>query len=163
MFLRLFPRQVAGIIYVDSFFHMPEHYLTEPERRALARQHEDDDKFRAKLDLFWTSRTTLHTRMLVVKTMYGTPKHVRINAVTTDHLPHAMRWDDVFHDLPALHIVTPMLQNMDRHWLHHIPRLSTQVWTENGHFLFMEDPSRFNDEVQNFITEHHLLKAHSQS
>ena len=155
--LRLFPERVSAILYVDSFFFLPEHYLALPQRKELARQHEDEEAFEAKLDLFWTPRTTPDTRTRVKKSMRGTAKHVRVNAVTTDFLPHALRWDEVFQ-IPALLLVTPAYADIDRHWLHHVPQLKVQHWEENGHFLFMEDPARFNEEVEKFLAEHGLLK-----
>ncbi|MCJ1303850.1 hypothetical protein MMC08_006661 [Hypocenomyce scalaris] len=157
MLLRLFPDRVSAIIYVDSFLHIPENYLTGAQRGELALRHQDDEKFEAMLDLFWTTQTTSATRSLVTKTMMATARHVRVNAVTTNALPHAIRWDEVFQ-IPALLLATPTLADIDLHWLRHVPQLKVQVWGENGHFLFMEDPVRFNEEVENFLAEHALLK-----
>lgn len=158
MVLRLFPQRVSAIIYVDSFFNLPETYMTVAQRKELASEHADDVQFRAKLDRFWNPYTTEDTQSRVVKTMTSTAKHVRINAVTRDALPHTWRWNEI-HDIPALLLVCPMFVEIDRQWLRHIPRLEVQFWEQNGHFLFMEDPERFNKEVVSFLEKNDLLKT----
>jgi len=156
MVLRLFPERVSAIIYVDSFFHLPENYMSGAERRKLAERLDDDEKFGAVVDSFWTPQTTPDTRNRVKKTMTGTAKHVRANATTTNSVPHALRWNEVFQ-IPALLLVTPRFAEIDQHWLRHVPQLKVHVWGENGHFLFMEDPARFNKEVNQFLAEHNLM------
>lgn len=156
MALRLNPGIVSAIIYVDSFFYMPEAYLNIAERKELAAAHSDDAKFRAFLDPFQTDTTSAADWTMIVDTMMATPLHVRTNATTTLVQPHAWRYDEVYQ-IPALLIVTPIFEKIDRHWLHHIPRLETDVWQGHGHFLFMEDPARFNKVVQEFVERHHLL------
>ena len=157
MVLRLFPQKVAAIIYVDSFFHLPETYLTHAERKECAARHADDAKFRDLLNVFWTSKTTEPMKKQIVDTMTGTAKHVRCNATTTGAQPHAWRWEEVYEIL-ALHIVTPTNEKLDGAWLRHVPRLETRVWKENGHFLFMEDAERFNAEVETWLTSKGLTR-----
>ncbi len=89
--------------------------------------------------------------------MLGTAKHVRTNSVTSGYLPPAFRWKEVFQ-IPALLIVTPLFSDVDPQWFHHIPELKVHIWEEHGHFLFAEDPTRFNQEVEDFFAEHHLLE-----
>ncbi|KAJ9602164.1 hypothetical protein H2200_013284 [Cladophialophora chaetospira] len=156
MILRLFPAKVIGIIYVDSFFNLPEHYLTDVERKELAIRHSDDAKFEALIHVFFSPHTTEAVRKHILTVMTTTAKHVRCNATTTSCLPHALRYDNVFQ-IPALHLVTPMFADIDKHWLHHLPMLQTEIWTGYGHFLFMEDAPRFNDRVETFLKAHKLL------
>lgn len=159
MVLRLFPDLVSGIIYVDSFFNLPENYLTQSQRKELAERHADDEKFRTLLQtIFKTKRTTQAVMDRVLETMMGTAKHVRTNATTTIAQPHTWKYDEVYQ-IPALLIVTPRHEDIDRHWLHHIPQLKISVWKDNGHFLFMEDPELFNSEVEKFLTEHDFLQS----
>ena len=127
MTLRLFPEKIAGIIYVDSFFHLPENYLTHAQRRELSARHADDISFRDLLNIFWTPKTTEDMKAQIINTMTSTAKHVRCNATTTPVQPHAWRWDEVYN-IPVLHIVTPMFEKIDGAWLRHLPRLETKLW-----------------------------------
>lgn len=156
MVLRLFPAKIKGIIYVDSFFHLPEHYLTDQDRKQLAIRHSDDAKFEALIRTFFTDNTTDAVQKHILTVMTTTAKHVRCNATTTSSLPYALHYRDVFQ-VPALHIVAPMFADIDKHWLHHLPKLEAEIWPENGHFLFMENASRFNDRVESFLLEKSLL------
>ena len=114
MFLRLFLSVHRPFVYVDSFLHLPESYMTRAQCKELAQRHKDDEKFRVLLDLFRTPQTTPDKWALVTKTMTGTARHVRVDATTGDCLPHVFRWDEVYQ-IPALHMVTPMLANIDQH------------------------------------------------
>lgn len=155
MLLRLYPSIVAGIVYVDSFFINSESCLSEVGRTELAEQLQDDTFFEAKINGFATERTTTKVRAAIHNTMFETKTHVRVNALTTNFLPHAWRWDDVF-EVPALLIAAPKLARIDQQWLHHLPQLKISIWEGHGHFLFMEDCDRFNAEVQAFLAKHSL-------
>ena len=159
MFLRLFPQRVLGIIYLDSFFHSPENYMSHAERRALGETRRDNDNFRDKIHTLFTERTDDEVRKKVINTMMATPMHVRISASTTHSVPHALAWDQVF-EIPALHITTlGNAESADKQWLHHIPQLQTNVWHHDySHFLFLEDPERLNAEVEAFLREKNLLQ-----
>ncbi|KAK5044752.1 hypothetical protein LTR84_010526 [Exophiala bonariae] len=155
-FLQLFSEQVSGIVYVDSFFNLPENYFTQTERKELSFKLNNDTAFVETVNTFFSPRATADIRSLVIDTMAGTAKHVRTNATTTDLLPPPFRWNDVY-EIPALHIVTPRFADIDRAWLRHLPKLETREWADYGHFLFMEDPTRFNREVEAFVVENKLL------
>jgi pimeloyl-ACP methyl ester carboxylesterase len=45
MFLWLFPDPVASITYLDSFWRVPESYLTNEERAWLSQWCSDDTNF----------------------------------------------------------------------------------------------------------------------
>lgn len=155
MVMRLFPNLVAGVIYVDSFFQLPDHYLTSVERVALAAKIDQDAVFRQIIETFFSAKTDVEARELVLSTMLATPKHVRLRATTSNYTPHAWRDDEVY-DVPALNIVTPRFSKHDSEWERHVPRLRKQVWNGNGHFLFMEEPARFAGAVETFLKEERL-------
>lgn len=158
MFLRLFPKRVLGIIYLDSFFHLPENYKSHAERRALGEARRDDTTFRDMIPTFFTEKTGAEDREKIIDTMMATPVHVRLSATTTTSVPHALAWDQIFQ-IPALHIAAPYnAEKADGHWFHHIPQLQTNVWHDHGHFLFVEDPERLNAEVEAFLREKNLLQ-----
>lgn len=158
MVLRLKPQAVRGVIYVDSFFHLPETYMTVSQRQELAAAHADDEKFRSFLAPFATPKLSSGDWERIIDIMTSTALHVRTNATTTVVQPHAWRYKEIY-EVPALHLVTPMFEDFDRHWLHHIPRLETVVWPDNGHFLFMEEPQRFNAAVEEFLDRLELFRT----
>ncbi|KAJ9603730.1 hypothetical protein H2200_011916 [Cladophialophora chaetospira] len=157
MVLRLFPDLVAAIIYVDSFFNLPEYYLTNAQRRDFAGKLSDDTKFPAVVRAAIRERATDEQRDEIIRVMEKTPKHVHVSARTTDSLPDPMSKDQVYR-IPALHVVTPRFVDFDPDWLIHLPRLETSVWEGHGHFPFMEDAVRFNQEVEAFLSEHQLMQ-----
>ena len=155
MVMRLFRNLVAGIIYVDSFFQLPEHYLTSRERASLAAQIEQDEVFRESIEAFFSAKTDSESRQQILSTMLSTPKHVRLSATTSSYTPHAWR-DNEIYDIPALNIVTPRFSTHDSEWERHMPRLRKQIWEDNGHFLFMEAPARFSAAVETFLEKERL-------
>jgi hypothetical protein len=117
------------------------------ERRELAKKLQKDSDFRTMINnSYWTERTTPESRTKITETMMATRPYVRINAGTTDSLPHAFRFEEIYH-VPALLIATPERARIDLHWLYHMPELKISVWEDHGHFLFMEDQERFAAEV----------------
>ena len=156
MLLRLFREHVASIIYVDSFFNLPDHHLNAVQRKQLAREVEDDKFVPQRLDQLCAGKIKPEVKEEVLTTMLGTAKYVRINARTSDHLPHAFKNDEIF-DIPALLIVTPLFADIGYQWKYHIPNLEISTWKDSGHFLFMDDPVRFNEEVGQFLAKHMLI------
>ena len=157
MVLRLFPDLVAAIIYVDSFFNLPEYYLTSAQRQDLAARLSDDAKFEVGLRTVIGQRATDEQRDEILHVMNNTPKHVRISARTTENQPDAMSNDQIYQ-IPALHLVTPRYADVDKNWMVHLPRLETRLWDGHGHFPFIEDAPRFNQAVEAFLTEHELMQ-----
>ena len=157
MTLRLYPDLVSAVVYVDSFFHLPETYRTHAQRESLREALADDATFRSAVESLHCPATSEEVRKQVDEVVLSTARHVRCNATTTRVQPHAWRWDEV-HQIPAVLFVVPMFENIDQAWLHHIPKLEVQKWKENGHFLFMEDPDRFNREVESFLQNNGLLQ-----
>ena len=157
MFLRLFPKLVSGIIYLDSFWQMPESYLTIEQRRQLATHRSDDANFRTKIEELFTERTPSAARDLVLRTMMATPKQVRVSACCTESQPHALPWDTTFQ-IPALHLAVQGA-NTDRYWHHHMPKLQVREWAGLSHFLFLDEPQAMNTGMETFIIENNLLPS----
>ncbi|KAL6863497.1 hypothetical protein ACO1O0_003752 [Amphichorda felina] len=80
MLLRLFPDVVAGIVYLDSFWQMPENYLTMAERRELGEHRFEDINFIRKVDELFADSTPTSVRDMVRGVMMATPRHVRVSA-----------------------------------------------------------------------------------
>lgn len=141
---------VAGIIYVDSFLHLPESYLNAEERKRLGQARLNDEKFIADINTLFTSDTSENIRETVLRTMLATPKHVRAVAVTSMTQPHALGYNEVYEQVPAINIIAPNCAPIDRHWFHHLPLLKVKEMTGVSHWLFLEKPEEFNQEVENF-------------
>lgn len=152
MFLRLFPELVSGIIYLDSFWHMPESYLSIKERQELAEHRHDDASFENKIEELFVANTPSSVRAMVLETMMATPKDVRLSACAPESQPHSIPWEKTF-SIPALQLAAPGAK-IDQHWHHHMPKLHVQELAGLGHFFFMEDPERVNEEAERFILEH---------
>lgn len=155
MLLRLFPGVVAGIVYLDSFWQMPESYLTMAERRELGAHRFEDINFISKVNELFADSTPTSVRDMVRGVMMATPRHVRVSACTTESQPHALPWETTFA-IPALQLAAPGATT-DGYWHHHMPRLEVRELSGVGHFLFMEDAKRVNAEVEYFLIENKLL------
>ncbi|KAK5154543.1 hypothetical protein LTS14_006680 [Recurvomyces mirabilis] len=153
MLLRLHSNRVSAIIYVDSFFDLPENYVNQKQRKAWRESLMDDQEFRDTIRRrFLTDRMTETVKERILQVTTETSKYVRLHSVTTDKLPHAWRHDEVY-DIPALLLVTPVYADIDRRWLQHMPGLQVENWNDHGHFLFMEEPVVFNSRVKNFMKQ----------
>jgi pimeloyl-ACP methyl ester carboxylesterase len=136
--------------------------MTESERRGLSKKLEDDAFFEAFIDRFWTQKTTPEIRKEVNSTMLSAAKHMRCNATTMAGVAHAWRSDEIY-ELPALHLASMMDKvGIDPAWFRHVPKLEMQVWNENGHFLFMEEPEQVNAAVKAFVEAFKLMAASTQ-
>ncbi|QKX63262.1 uncharacterized protein TRUGW13939_10431 [Talaromyces rugulosus] len=160
MMLRLFPEKVSGIFYIDSFWDIPQTYLTIEERRKLGENLHDDAFFLKTIDPLFVDKNDPDgsIRKAVTDVMAGTSTHVRVSAVATDSVPHQWRYDNVT-TIPAFHVVTPNFSNIDKNWVHHIPQLRVEVWEGHGHFMHMEAPERFNNTVDRFLVDNSLLQV----
>lgn len=156
MFLRMFPDSVLAIIYVDSFFNLPEYYFTSQQRKELAGTLSDEVKFETLIRTITGRWATDEQKSEIMKVMKRADKHVRVNVRTTENQPDAMSADEVYN-IPAVLLVTPRYADIDKAWLYHLPRLETMLWEDHGHWPFMEDATRFNHEVDMFVKKHRLL------
>ena len=150
--------RIKGIVYVSSFWFMPAHYLTTPQRSAWKENLVDDENF---FSIFETGFTSAATPDAIVsrirKTMVDeTPLHVRLNAACTDSLPHQLRWDEVFAKTPMLHVTYSEAPAWDEQYRRHLPRLVTERREGVSVFLFMEEGQRFNERVERFLEENGL-------
>lgn len=156
MVLRLFPDSVLGIIYVDSFFNLPEYYLNSLQREELAKTLSDELGFETLIRKITGGRATDEQKDEILEVMKRTAKHVRVNVRTTEAQPDAMSVDEIYH-IPAVLLVTPRYADIDKAWLYHLPQLEMRLWEDHGHFPFLEDATRFNHEVDLFVKKHKLL------
>jgi pimeloyl-ACP methyl ester carboxylesterase len=156
MFLRLYPKMVVGIIYLDSFWLMPETYLTSEQRAQLAKDRTDDIKFRAMAESLVNSpATSVETKQAVLQAMMATPVHVRISATSTGSLPQVLPRETTF-SLPALHLAVQGGYR-DADWKHHLPNLEVREFPKVCHFLHMDDSQTINTAIEEFIERSKLF------
>jgi pimeloyl-ACP methyl ester carboxylesterase len=84
--------------------------------------------------------------------MAATPKYVRIAALSSISSLGPPPDDETF-DLPAIAIQAAEPGTQARFELMRsiFPRLQLNIWEGAGHFLMLEDPQRFNAEVEQFL------------
>jgi pimeloyl-ACP methyl ester carboxylesterase len=159
MVLRLFPHTVSGIFYIDSFWTYPQAYLPLKEREELKGKLWDDENILSIVNTLFRDKddTDNSVKNIVTKVMMAIPKHVRVSILSTDAVPHDLRYDDVFN-IPAFHVVSQRYSNIDKMWLHHLPQLHVEVWREAGHFLQIESPEALNSLVNTFLVDSNLLQ-----
>jgi pimeloyl-ACP methyl ester carboxylesterase len=150
MAMRLSPERVKGIIYTDSFLHLPQAYITHTVRSVRSAAMADDRIFIGYLDDFFTAKTTEKVKKQVIDTMTSTDLHVRTGVVGTKASPQVWRWDETY-DIPALHIGTVFYKEKDQEWSHHMPQLEMSNMQGYGHFMFMEAPEKFNAQVEGWM------------
>ena len=155
MFLWLFPNTVTGIVYLDSFWRVPESYMTNEERDRLLQWRSNDLNFQAKIEELLTIATSGATRKAVLSIMLATPAHVRSSAVSAGSHSHAVPWEKTSH-IPALHLAVQGVWH-DGYWKHHLPKLEIREFAGLSHFLHMDDPETINLAIEGFVVESKLL------
>lgn len=145
MFLWLFPD------YLDSFWRVPESYLTNEERNLLLEWRDDDTNFRDKVEELLITATSSANRKAILSIMLATPTHVRSSAVSAGSHSYAVPWEKN-SSIPALHLAVQGAWH-DGYWKHHLPRLEIREFAGLSHFLHMDDPEMINSAIGTFVAE----------
>lgn len=161
-FLRMFPEKAKAMILVDAFV---SRHMAGPADRVATAAHfakiarslqgpKGERNFAQRVESCFTAQTPEALRAEIRAKMNATPKHVRIAALTSISSLQPPPDDETF-DLPALAIqaAEPGTQARFEFMRNIFPRMRLNAWEGAGHFLMMEDPQRFNGEVQQFLTE----------
>jgi pimeloyl-ACP methyl ester carboxylesterase len=159
-FLREFPEKAAALLLVDAFV---SRHMAGPADRVATAAHfakvahslqgaAGERNFAERVESCFTARTPASLRAEIRAKMAATPKHVRIAALSSiSSLPPPP--DDLTFDLPAIAIQAGEPGTQARFELMRsiFPRMQLDSWERAGHFLMMEDPQRFNAEVEVFL------------
>lgn len=160
-FLRMFPQKAAGIMIVDGF--MPAPPKDDAERQKAAAQRETMGKmwrgaeykqsFVKMIDSMSSPEHTPAALRDEIRTkMTATPQHVLAGAwegmMTMPELKDSERYD-----IPALAIMAHRTgrEAYGDFLRKYLPRLEYQQMPGVGHFLMMEQPEKFNVELQKFL------------
>jgi pimeloyl-ACP methyl ester carboxylesterase len=150
--LRLFPDKIHALVLVDSFLRLPQDYLNlqEKKQRAAALAGKaGHDAFAASLEGFFTSRTSPEARAAIRRVMLATPEHVRISATCSPAIPPPFRATEQY--AVPLHHIQVARREVSAEWARIFPQHEVEKWEDHGHFLFMEDPARFNASLEGVL------------
>jgi pimeloyl-ACP methyl ester carboxylesterase len=159
-FLREFPEKAAALVLVDAFILR---HMAGPADRAAAAAHfakvarslqgaAGERNFAERVESCFGKQTPDDLRAEIRAKMAATPKHVRIAALSSISSLSPPPDDETF-DLPAIAIQAAEPGTQARFELMRsiFPRLQLSSWEGAGHFLMLEDPQRFNSEVEQFL------------
>jgi pimeloyl-ACP methyl ester carboxylesterase len=159
-FLREFPDKAAALVLVDAFV---SRHMAGPVDRAATAAHfakvarslqgaAGERNFAERVESCFSKQTPDSLRAEIREKMAATPKHVRIAALSSiSSLPPPP--DDLAFDLPAIAIqaAEPGTEARFEMMRSIFPRMQLNSWEGAGHFLMLEDPQRFNAEVEQFL------------
>jgi len=159
-FLREFPEKAAALVLVDAFV---SRHMAGPADRAATAAHfakiarslrgaAGERNFAERVESCFTKQTPDALRAEIRAKMAATPKYVRIAALTSISSLRPPPEGETF-DLPAIAIQAAEPGTRARFELMRtiFPRLQLNSWEGAGHFLMLEDPQRFNAEVEQFL------------
>ncbi len=159
-FLRLFPEKAKALVLVDTFVSRrmagpPDRAATAAYFTKIARSFQGragEKIFAQRVEACFTAQTPEPLREQIRAKMYATPKHVRIAALTSISSLRPPPANEVF-DLPALAIQAGDPHTQERFDLMRgiFTRMQLNRWEGVGHFLMLEDPMRFNREIEQFL------------
>ncbi len=159
-FLREFPEKASALVLVDAFV---SRHMAGPADRAATSAHfakiahsmqgaRGERNFAERVESCFSKQTPPALRAEIRAKMAATPKHVRIAALTSISSLRPPPDDETF-DLPALAVQAAEPGTQARYELMRsiFPQMQLDSWVGAGHFLMMEDPQRFNTDVNEFL------------
>ncbi len=159
-FLREFPEKASALVLVDAFV---SRHMAGPADRVATAAHfakvarslqgaAGERNFAERVESCFSKQTPEALRVEIRAKMFATPKHVRIAALSSISSLRPPPDDETF-DLPAIAIqaAEPGTQARFELMRSMFPRLQLNSWEGAGHFLMLEDPQRFNAEVEQFL------------
>lgn len=159
-FLREFPEKAAALVLVDAFV---SRHMAGPADRAATAAHfakiarslqgaAGERNFAERVESCFTPQTPAALRAEIRAKMAATPKYVRIAALSSISSLRPPPDDETF-DLPAIAIQAAEPGTQARFELMRsiFPRMQLNRWEGAGHFLMLEDPQRFNGEIEQFL------------
>jgi len=159
-FLREFPDKAAALVLVDAFV---SRHMAGPADRVATAAHfakvarslqgaAGERNFAERVEECFSQQTPEALRAEIRAKMAATPKYVRIAALSSISSLRPPPADETF-DLPAIAIQAAEPGTQARFELMRsiFPRLQLHGWEGAGHFLMLENPQRFNAEVEHFL------------
>jgi pimeloyl-ACP methyl ester carboxylesterase len=159
-FLRLFPENVKGIVFVDATF--PLHQPTPAEREAYAARlaaradslssPEAERNFANRIEGFFSPMTRPALREEIRRKMTATAEHVRVAAVSSPSELEPPAGVETY-PMPVLAMAAVKARQHFKTdgYRAFFTNFRFEEWRGYGHFLMMEDPVRFNRSVEKFL------------
>lgn len=107
------------------------------------------------IETMFTAETSAELRREIRTKMLATPGHIAASSI--EHLNSSPMWSKGPTDVPSLAIYAAR-KNPDENRKvieSFFPRLSYREWQGAGHFLMMERPAQFNQELLDFLRQFH--------
>ena len=156
-FYRLYPKKVSALVIVDGSLRS---YGSKEEAEAFiaplrTNYKENSVKF---VDGMLEPIEDKELKQEIRKAMLATPKHVGLGAM--EGMLDEKIWEKDKINVPVLAILakSPWWKPNEKEiFASIIPDLNFQMWEGVSHFLMMEKPTEFNEEIKKFLNEKKLL------
>ena len=156
-FYRLHPDRTRGIIVVDgalkTFF--PKTFADTFIGQLRANYRENSAKFVDGMAVVITDEAL---RKQIRATMLAAPDYVAISAM--EGMTDERIWKEDKIDVPVLAVMAPSPfwpADVKDIYASIAPNIDFQMWSGVSHFLHMEKPREFNEQVTSFIVKNKLL------
>jgi pimeloyl-ACP methyl ester carboxylesterase len=156
-FYRLYPQQTLGIVIVDgalrTFF--PKATADTFVAQLRAGYKENSAKF---IDGMLTAVKDEPLKKFIRDAMLATPDFVAISAM--EGMADEKIWKEDTITVPVLAVMAPSPfwpADVKEIFTSIAPKIDFQMWTGVSHFLHMEKPKEFNEQVASFIVKNKLL------
>ncbi|MEO6334605.1 MAG: alpha/beta hydrolase [Pyrinomonadaceae bacterium] len=156
-FYRLHPQQTLGIVVVDgalqSFF--PKAMMEQFIAQLRTNYKESEPKM---VDGMLAPIKDAGLKQMIRDSMLATPDYVGVSAM--DAMADEKIWTTDKINVPVLAIMaaSPMWpSDLKERYMSIAPKMDFQVWNDVSHFLFMEKPKDFNEQVRAFVSKNKLL------
>jgi pimeloyl-ACP methyl ester carboxylesterase len=156
-FYRLYPEKTRGIVVVDgalrTFFPKAagDQFIAQMKANYKASSAQMVDGMLAVVK-------DTERRQFIRDTMLATPDYVAISAM--EGMNDEKIWKEDKINVPVLAVMAPSPfwpANVKEIFTSVAPNIDFQMWTGVSHFLFMEKPAEFNEQVRSFIVRNKLL------
>lgn len=156
-FYRLYPKQTLGIVIVDGAL---QRFAPEAEMRAWAAPLREDYVKNSPqfVDSLVAGIKDEALKKTVRDSMLTTPGHVAVSA--WDGMADETIWTSDKINVPVLALMAPSQfwpANVKDIFASIAPNINFQMWTGVSHFLMMEKPKEFNEQIAAFVTKNKLL------
>lgn len=156
-FYRLYPAKTRGIVVVDGALRT---FFPKAAGEQFIGQMKADYKASStrSIDGMLTAVKGNDLRQFIRDAMLSTPDYVAISAM--EGMNDEKIWKEDKINVPVLAVMAPSPfwpPDVKEIFTSIAPNIDFQMWTGVSHFLFMERPAEFNEQVRGFIVKNKLL------
>jgi pimeloyl-ACP methyl ester carboxylesterase len=160
-FYRRYPQKTQGLVLVDGFLRpfldqVASEKFIEPFRGPNYKEAAN-----GFLNMMLPAVKDAKVREEIRATVLSTPQHVMAGAMEGMFDPEIWKTQDKIN-VPVLNlqVKSPFLPaDYEQYVRDLVPTLDYQAWEGVSHFLMMDEPQKFNDEVFAFLKKYKLVKG----